>query len=163
MLQILVEPSASAPIPVTIPGTDPTIFAPFIGAVVLLILFICAFVVIRRKFQRPDLMDLTPEQVKIRWEDIMKTSDQGIMGAKLALMEADKLLDHVLKSMMMPGETLGERLKMAAYKYPAISQVWNAHKLRNQLVHDSAFQLRTSEVKRALADFRNALRALRVL
>lgn len=161
MLQIIVEPTASAPIAVA--GTNPTIFAPFIGIVVLLVLFGCAVMVIQRRFQRPDLMDLTPEEVKRRWQEIMKTSEQGTMGAKLALIEADKLLDNVLKSMMMPGDTLGERLKMAAYKYPAITKVWTAHKLRNQLVHDSAFQLRSSEARHAMSDFQNALKTLRIL
>jgi hypothetical protein len=65
--------------------------------------------------------------------------------------------------MMIPGETLADRLKMAAYNYPAITKVWSAHKLRNQLVHDSSFELRASEARRALSDFHDALRTLRIL
>ena len=159
MFQILLDPSPAVPF-----VSEPTIsVAPLIAAIVFAILLICAITVVRSRFKRPELMNLTPEQVNARWNELAKMAEQGTMGAKLAVIEADKLLDHVLKSMMMPGETLGERLKMAAYKYPAIKQVWPAHKLRNQLVHDSAFELRLGDAKRALSDFRAALRALNVL
>lgn len=161
MFQLLLDPSPS---PVASIPTDSGIsFLPMIGVVVVLVLLVCIVAVVRRRFQSPDLLNLTPEEVKKRWTEILKTADHGPMGAKLALIEADKLLDHVLKSMMMPGETLGERLKMAAYKYPAITKVWPAHKLRNQLVHDSSFELRPREARRAIDDFHQALRTLRIL
>lgn len=161
MIQILLDsPAPAAPIAISSEGLSAV---PWIGALVVLVLVICVVAVIRRRLQHPDLLNLTPEEIKKRWEEIEKTAGQGPMGAKLALIEADKLLDHVLKSMMIPGETLGERLKMAAYKYPAITKVWPAHKLRNQLVHDSQFELRSGEARRALSDFHAALRTLRVL
>jgi hypothetical protein len=65
--------------------------------------------------------------------------------------------------MMLPGETLGERLKSAAYKYPNIRQVWGAHRLRNQLVHDSAFELSLRQAKGALRDYQAALKTLNVM
>lgn len=160
MFQILLDPS---PVPVPSIQTESVSFLPIVGVIVIFVLLICVVAVVRRRFQTPDLLNLTPEEVKKRWVEIMKTADQGAMGSKLALIEADKLLDHVLKSMMIPGETLGERLKMAAYKYPAITKVWPAHKLRNQLVHDSAFELRSREARRALDDFHQALRTLRII
>lgn len=160
MFQILLDPSTA---PSALPATEGVSFLPLVIALVIVILLICVIAVIRQRWNSPELLNLTPEQVKAKWTEIMKTADQGVMGSKLALIEADKLLDHVLKSMMIPGETLGERLKMAAYKYPAITKVWPAHKLRNQLVHDSAFELRSSEARRALSDFHDALRTLRIL
>lgn len=115
------------------------------------------------KLRRPDLHGLSAERIKATWEEIEKSSGMGIMGAKLAVIEADKLLDGVLKSMLIPGETLGERLKAAQYSYPDIKKVWPAHKLRNQLVHDSTFEITSSQARRALADFKAALHTLRVL
>jgi hypothetical protein len=78
-------------------------------------------------------------------------------------MEADKLLDHVLKSMSFPGETMAERLKLAEYKYASLRQVWPAHKLRNQLVHDPAFDMSVRQAKFALKEFKDALKVLNVL
>ncbi len=113
--------------------------------------------------QRPDLHGLSREKIKSTWEEIEKSSGMGIMGAKMAVIEADKLLDGVLKSMFIPGETLGERLKAAQYSYPNIKNVWPAHKLRNQLVHDSTFEITSSQARRALSDFKSALHVLRAL
>ena len=79
------------------------------------------------------------------------------------LAEADALLDHALKSLAMPGATMGERLKFAAYKYPKISRVWNAHRLRNQLAHEASFYLDPSMAKSAIRDFKDALRLMSVL
>jgi len=85
------------------------------------------------------------------------------MGAKLALLEADNLLDSGLKSIMMPGETLGERLKVAGYKYPNLKNVWWAHKLRNQLAHESSFQISQRQARQALDEFERALKTLNIL
>jgi hypothetical protein len=106
---------------------------------------------------------MTRDQLLRRWQEVRQTSRQGLMGAKLALFEADALLDAGLKSLMMPGETLGERLKVACYKYPKLQSVWWAHKLRNQLAHDSSFQITQREADRALDEFERALKLLNVL
>lgn len=116
-----------------------------------------------KQFKKPELFGLTEEKVREMWEELVVQADESVMGAKLAVIEADKLLDNVLRSMAMPGETMGERLKSTAYKYPKIREVWPAHKLRNQLVHDSAFQLTQARAKRALHDFEKALKTLNVL
>jgi hypothetical protein len=116
-----------------------------------------------RLFHRPEMHGMSREQVAERWKMIRQTSQQGQMGAKLAVMEADTLLDSALKSMMMPGMTLGERLKMAQYKYPKLKNVWWAHKIRNQLVHESSFQLSTRMAGQALDEFEKAFKILNLL
>lgn len=119
---------------------------------------------IKRRLSRPELAGLTREEVLRRWAQVRETSKMnGQMGRKLALVEADNLLDSSLKSIMMPGETLGERLKMACYKYPKLKNVWWAHKLRNQLVHDSSFALSAYDADKALNDFEAALKTINIL
>jgi hypothetical protein len=116
-----------------------------------------------KQIKKPELYGLNEEKIREMWDEISAQADLSVMGAKLAVIEADKLLDNVLRSMVIPGETMGERLKAAGYKYPKLRDVWPAHKLRNQLVHDSAFQLTQGHAKRALKDFEKALRVLNVL
>lgn len=116
-----------------------------------------------RAMRRPEMHGMTPQRVKELWKQIQQTGSQGIMGAKLAVMEADKLLDGVLKSMMMPGETMAERLKTAQYKYPGLQKVWWAHKLRNQFAHDSSSEITHRQAMTALKDFEAALKTLHVL
>lgn len=146
---------------VTIPyGLYAVYAAMALAALVVLVWF---FLWLKRLMFRPELLGMTREQIAERWKQIRLTSQQGLMGAKLAIMEADTLLDSGLKSMMMPGDTLGERLKVACYKYPKLQNVWWAHKLRNQLAHEASFQISAREAARAMDEFERALKTLNVL
>lgn len=128
----------------------------FIGLVVLVFW-------IKRRISRPELYGLSRQEVARRWERVRETSRNGEMGMKLALVEADVLLDSALKSLVIPGDTLGERLKAACYTYPKLRDVWWAHKLRNRLVHDAMYRFRSGEGRRALDAFERALKVLNVL
>lgn len=141
-------------------------FGAILGIVLLVIVVALVAVVgiatLFRAFTRPSLEGLDPKRLTAMWVEIEKTSEHGLMGAKLAVVEADKLLDTVLRKLHFPGETMGERLKTAAYKYPNISKVWGAHKLRNQLVHDATFEITVRQAKSAVRDFHAALKTLNV-
>ena len=107
-----------------------------------------------RSFQKGDKGELG---------EYKKTSGQGMMGAKMAIMEADALLDSALKSMSMPGMSMADRLRVARYKYPKLNKVWWAHKLRNQLVHESSFQLGSRQAKQALEEYERAFKTMNLL
>lgn len=145
---------------------SPASYTTYILYAALIVVALIALVIlvrwIVRRLRRPELIGLTREQVAARWKQIRETSTQGLMGAKLAIMEADTLLDSGLKSMMMPGETLGERLKVACYKYPKLRNVWWAHKLRNQIAHEATFQISQRQAAQALDEFEKALKTLNV-
>ncbi len=149
--------------------TDPSTVSiwPYVIYGVLAVIAVIALFVflywLKKRLMRPELVGMTREQIAARWIEIRKTSQMGLMGAKLAIVEADTLLDSGLKSMMMPGETLGERLKVACYKYPKLQNVWWAHKLRNSIAHESTFQISTREASRAIDEFEKALKILNVL
>lgn len=96
-----------------------------------------------------------------RWQEIERlVGENGEMGPKMAVLEADKLLDHALRALSFPGESLGDRLKFAAYKYPQVKDVWWAHKVRNQLAHEATYYLDRRIAKKAIATFRRALERL---
>ncbi len=130
---------------------------------VAIVIAIVAMRLLIRSLRRPDLHGLTREKILETWADIEKSTDHGVMGAKVAIMEADKLLDGVLKGLYLPGETMAERLKSAQYKYPDITKVWNAHRLRNQLVHDATFEITVRQAKGALNEYKAALKTLNVM
>ncbi len=77
-----------------------------------------------------------------------------------SVLEADKLLDKALKEMGVPGQSMGEKLKKLGDRLPNLNQIWYAHKLRNQIVHESDFQISYDDAKRALRIFRQALKNL---
>jgi hypothetical protein len=108
--------------------------------------------------------DLDKSGIKKRWQEIESMLDRpGEMNYKLAVMEADKLFDYVLKSMSMAGKDMGERIRFASFKYSRLRKVWWAHVLRNQLVHEATFSLDHSTAKRAIKTFRHALEELGAL
>ncbi|MCC7357449.1 hypothetical protein IT408_02985 [Candidatus Uhrbacteria bacterium] len=150
----------------TLSQTESSVWIYVILGIIACIVLIVIIIGIRkliRYFTRPEMQGMSREQIIARWAEIRKTSEQGVMGAKLAIMEADTLLDAGLKSMMMPGETLGERLKVACYKYPRLRDVWPAHKLRNSLAHEATFQISHRQAKQAIDEFEKALKILNVM
>ena len=72
-----------------------------------------------------------------------------------AVMEADKLLDIVLKRMGYRG-TLGEKLRKGGKLFHHIDDVWFAHKLRNRIAHELDHRPSVGELKRALKIFEQA-------
>lgn len=102
--------------------------------------------------------------IAAKWQEIEKLmAGESALSWKLAVIEADKLLDSALKRAFMRGDTMGERLRFAAHKYPKIQKVWEAHILRNDLVHESDRRLEKSEAQKALVMFKEGLKILRML
>ncbi len=128
----------------------------FLGLIVGIFLMMIAKVrgfFASRKFDGTDR-----ETMRRRWAEIEQMLESpGEMSRKVAIIEADKLLDYALKSLAMPGMTLGERLKFAQYKYPDLREVWWAHKVRNQLAHEASFHLDAGIARNALRTFKKAL------
>lgn len=109
---------------------------------------------------KPNVVSLDTSDISKRWGDIETTV--GLGGAShfaSAIVSADKLVDHVLKLKGFNGETMGERLKSAQNSLsPRVyNGLWNAHKLRNSLVHEVHSEVMSFQVKEALGQFKDAL------
>lgn len=94
-----------------------------------------------------------------KWRDLQKKLAKPDTWA-LAIIEADSLLDEVLKKRHFKGKTMGERLVEAQRSLTNNDSVWFGHKLRNQLVHQTDVPLRKNDVKQALLGFGQALKDL---
>lgn len=58
---------------------------------------------------------------------------------KLAIIEADIILDGALKTRGYAGNSLGERLKsLSSQQLSSLNDAWEAHKIRNRIAHDGA-------------------------
>ncbi len=58
---------------------------------------------------------------------------------KLAIIEADIVLDDTLKQRGYTGVSLGERLKsISPQQLATLNDAWEAHKIRNRIAHDGA-------------------------
>lgn len=58
---------------------------------------------------------------------------------RLAIIEADIMLDDILKKLGYAGTTLGERLKsITPSQVQSIDDAWQAHRVRNEIAHAGA-------------------------
>lgn len=94
-------------------------------------------------------------------DELMVRSDD--MSARLAVMHADAVLDKALQARHFPGDRFATRLQYAQRKYRTLRKVWWAHKLRNELAHETDRTLRLPEARRAVAAFKSALMDLGAL
>lgn len=108
--------------------------------------------------------ELDRAQMQARWKRILTllhSPDRQVH--KLAIMEADTLLDFVLKAMHLPGETMAFRLKFAQNKFYELKRVRWAHALRNNVVHEPDFLLKKSQAQAAIKEYERALKLLGAL
>lgn len=79
---------------------------------------------------------------------------------KLALIEADTILDALVERAGFPGNTLGERLKNADRGvFRSLDFAWEAHKVRNRIAHEgSSFTLSERDAKKAIAEYEEVFR-----
>lgn len=102
-------------------------------------------------------------EIARRWKTIQMVSKTGASGLRNSVMEADKLLDHVMKQMGYPGDTMAERMKIAGREFTDRDGVWRAHKLRNAMAHEIEFDLVSSQAHEAIREFERALKDLKAL
>ena len=103
-----------------------------------------------------------PKTLK-EWAKIQKRVETGKEDElKLALIEAETLLDEALKNAGFNGENILERLKQTDINVlPNLNQVLEVHKIRNSIVFDADFKLSPETAKAALEIYRQALTDLK--
>mgnify|MGYP000530600649 CR=1 FL=1 len=122
----------------------------------------------RKKYVRPKVLNGSDyDLLQERWKNIEKLIAAGKPSAlRQAVVEADKLLEFSLKKLINKDQSLGENLKQAKDLFPdwnTYQQAWEAHKIRNALVHEANFEPTYSVSKEAIAKFKHSLQALGVL
>ena len=144
---------------------------------ILSLIFLSLFIInfIRTgKLLRPksDLLNLIlpPESVKesslgSKWEEIQKHLNSVKEAEwKFAVIEADSLVDSILKAGGYLGDTMGDRLKnIDKSQIVSLDGLWEAHKIRNRLAHDVNYFLRYGEAKRAIQLYEKTLKELNAL
>lgn len=89
-----------------------------------------------------------------KWEKIIKLSNsENQSDWRLAIIEADIILDELLRKLQLPGETIGEKLKaIEPSDFLTIDAAWEAHKARNMITHNgSDFLINQREVIRIIS------------
>ena len=79
---------------------------------------------------------------------------------KLAVIEADAMLESLLDQLGLSGETLGDKLQSADKdKFRGFASAWEVHTIRNKIVHEGvSFELSHHEAKRVIALYEQIFR-----
>lgn len=130
-------------------------YIPFIIAAVILVAFVLAFYV----FLKAGTKKLTSSHqqfIKKQWTLVTEESFDNMHSA---ILDADKLLGHVLELLGITG-SVGEQLKKSDGLFRSIDAVWSAHKVRNKIAHEIGVKISEKEGKKVLGDFKKALNDL---
>ncbi len=97
------------------------------------------------------------------WADIVKRANTGAPeNIRWSIMEADALVDMVIKERGVAGETMADRLaNFRREDYKTVDKVWDAHRLRNEIAHTPGFKVSTKHAEKALFAYRDFLKELK--
>ena len=119
----------------------------------------------KRKYRRRKVSHQTKNRIESDWRQIEVLLDGGKPSQlRQALITADKTVDGVLRD-LVPGETMGERLKNAKdlfSDYSVYDKLWKAHKVRNSLVHEPGYEPPHHMIRGKIEDLRTGLKKLGV-
>ncbi len=131
-----------------------TVFAFLVGVLIVAVLLVVV-IVLTKKGPAP----LDVEKYRTRWLGIENQLDRNNTAhIPMIVLEADKLLDQALRERGVKGETMGERMKVAKDTWRHANAIWTAHKLRNQIAHESGITVSYDDARRALGAFKQALK-----
>jgi len=100
-----------------------------------------------------------------RWTEILKMVEAGEESSwRLAVIEADKFFDEIMRRLGYSGENFGDRLKqMHPTEVSNLNDIWDAHRIRNSLSHDVNFKLSREEARKAVGAYGTAMKDLDVM
>ena len=109
-----------------------------------------------RKSQEGDAVSNNP-----RWlQTLSYLFSQHASDWKLAIIEADSMLEELLDQLGFRGENLGDKLKSATQdNFKNLTSAWEVHTIRNRIAHEGvAFELSQHEAKRVIAIYEQIFR-----
>ncbi len=107
-----------------------------------------------------------PESRNVRWEAIQKrVAENNPESWRIAIIEADILLDETLSNAGYVGHSIGEKLKSAnPQSFTTLQDAWSAHKIRNEIAHvGSDFVLTKKVAQETIVRFERVFREFGVV
>lgn len=116
------------------------------------------------KYAPVHLEEIAAKEKSTQWQVVLNhVNSESPAEWKLAILEADNMLDEILEEEGYEGETLADKLKaMSPTRIASYNEVWDAHKLRNEIAHGGAIDMELSKktARDAIAQFGNAFKEL---
>lgn len=148
--------------------------AKFLGTYISLILFVGIVILLRKsahlhhedvRRHQPLEEDTLPQEKKVseKWQKVKDhLASENQSDWRLAILEADIILDEMLEKKGYLGQTLGEKLRSSNKgDLVTLDKAWEAHLVRNRIAHEGAsFLLSEREAKRVIGLFEETLNEL---
>lgn len=99
----------------------------------------------------------------LKWENVLThANSENPTDWRLAILEADTMLESASQKLPVVGETLGERLKkIDKGDLRSLDSAWEAHKVRNKIAHEGLdFQITKRDTLKTIGQFEEVLREL---
>ncbi|GAB4149078.1 MAG: hypothetical protein OHK0017_12510 [Patescibacteria group bacterium] len=127
-----------------------------LGLSLISLLILAALVLLIPKLLGKKSKPAWKSKVKQRLEQLNSSKTD----LKQQLIELDKTLEFTLQNKHSSPESLGSNLKKFAYLYSRneLNDIWQAHKLRNDLVHNFDYFASQAELKRGIQILQQAIR-----
>jgi hypothetical protein len=123
---------------------------------------------LRKKEHEIIYPETTQAEVDInpKWRRVLShLESQNESDWKLAIIEADIMLDEILDKLQLPGETMGDKMKeVEKSDFSTIDNAWEAHKVRNQIAHEGVeYVLTQHEARRVVALYQSVFEEFQIL
>ena len=122
----------------------------------------------RRKFaaaQRTVAAHDVPK-THLRWNRVLEQArGDSAQGWRLAILEADIMLNELLDTLGYRGETMADKMRnVDRVNFHTIDLAWEAHKIRNKIAHEGeTHELSSREARRVIALYERVFREFRFI
>lgn len=111
-------------------------------------------------------MNIPPEfgnkknKLRAKWNKVKeKLKSKNESDYKVAIIEADNIIDDLIARMNYKGENMGERLdNITSGQIENIEDLRKAHEVRNRIIHDESFVLTKEEAEKTMNIFEDFLK-----
>jgi len=148
-------------------------FIGYLRPIALVITIFLVFVIVYSKIKIKEVKELEqkkfhPEQgaetllpgqdnsLVNQWQEVQRhINSTNPSDWRLAILEADIMLEEILEKQGYQGDSIGDKLKSVDKSgMVSLDAAWEAHKVRNQIAHEgTSFQLNEREAKRVVGLF----------
>ena len=105
-------------------------------------------------------------RTQLRWSKVMEqASSHSEQHWRLAILEADIMLNELLDLRGYKGDTMADKLKQVERAdFNSIDDAWEAHKIRNTIAHEGAsFQINNRETRRIISLYEKVFREFKII
>lgn len=114
----------------------------------------------------PSNAEVVKSKLQERWEKIVANSEStNLSDWRLSIIEADIMLDELLEKLQLPGDTMGDKLKMVEKSdFNTIDNAWEAHKFRNMIAHEGQnFLVNQREIRRIISLYESVFKEFSII